>query len=68
MSFAQIRQALASWQSNSRQTLQEAMATQNQIVRSQATTAGAVNSAVAASQGAAGQTAPSRPPTSSWRP
>ena len=57
MTFAQTRQALAGWQANSRQTLQEAMATQNLIVRSQPTTAGAVNAAVAASQNAAGQTA-----------
>ncbi|WP_419255949.1 conjugal transfer protein TrbJ (plasmid) [Caulobacter sp. ErkDOM-YI] len=57
VSFAQTRQALAGWQANSRQTLQEAMATQNLIVRSQPTTAGAVNAAVAASQNAAGQTA-----------
>jgi P-type conjugative transfer protein TrbJ len=57
MSFAQISQALTSWQTNSRQTLQEAMATQNQIVQAQPATAAAVNGAVAASQGAAGQTA-----------
>jgi P-type conjugative transfer protein TrbJ len=57
MSFAQITQALASWQTNSRQTLQQAMATQNQIVQAQPATAKAVNGAVAASQSAAGQTA-----------
>jgi P-type conjugative transfer protein TrbJ len=57
MSFAQITQALANWQTNSRQTLQEAMATQNQIVQAQPATAAAVNGAVTASQGAAGQTA-----------
>jgi P-type conjugative transfer protein TrbJ len=57
MSFAQITQALATWQTNSRQTLQQAMATQNQIVQAQPATARAVNGAVAASQGAAGQTA-----------
>jgi P-type conjugative transfer protein TrbJ len=56
-SLAQIRQKIASWESNSRLTMQDSMAVQNQLVRSQATTAGAVNSAVAASQGAAGQTA-----------
>jgi len=56
MSFAQITQALAGWQTNSRQTLQEAMATQNQIVQAQPATANAVISAVTASQGAAGQT------------
>ncbi|MBV9509532.1 MAG: P-type conjugative transfer protein TrbJ [Caulobacteraceae bacterium] len=57
MSFAQISQALGSWQTNSRQTLQQAMATQNQIVQAQPATAAAVNGAVTASQGAAGQTA-----------
>ncbi len=57
MSFAQITQALTNWQTNSRQTLQQAMATQNQIVQAQPATASAVNGAVAASQGAAGQTA-----------
>lgn len=56
MSFAQIIQALVTWQTNSRQTLQQAMATQNQIVQAQTVTANAVNGAVAASQGAAGQT------------
>jgi len=57
MSFAQTSQALASWQTNSRQTFEEAMATQNQIVQAQPATATAVRGAVAASQGAAGQTA-----------
>ena len=56
MTFAQISQALASWQTSSRQTLQEAMATQNRIVQAQPTTANAVGAAVAASQSAAGQT------------
>ena len=56
MTFAQISQALAGWQTNSRQTLQEAMATQNQIVQAQPATANAVRGAVAASQSAAGQT------------
>ena len=56
-SFAQVQQSLAGWQAGSRQTLQEAMATQNLIVQSQPTTASAVNAAVTASQGAAGQTA-----------
>jgi P-type conjugative transfer protein TrbJ len=54
MSFTQ---ALASWQTASRQTLAEAMATQSQIVQAQPVTATAVKGAVAASQGAAGQTA-----------
>ena len=40
-SFAQIRQRLASWESNSRLTMQDSMAAQNQLVRLQATTAGA---------------------------
>jgi len=57
MSFVQIAQALTSWQTSSRQTLQQAMATQNQIVQAQPATANAVRGAVAASQGAAGQTA-----------
>lgn len=57
MGFGQIIQALAGWQTNSRQTLQQAMATQNQIVQAQPATANAVNGAVAASQSAAGQTA-----------
>jgi P-type conjugative transfer protein TrbJ len=48
---------LAAWSQNSRQTLQEAMQVQNQIVQAQATTAGAVGAAVGASQSAAGQTA-----------
>lgn len=56
MTFAQISQALAGWQTNSRQTLQEAMATQNQIVQAQPATTNAVRGAVAASQNAAGQT------------
>ena len=57
MSFEQINRALAGWQAGSRQTLQQAMATQNQIVQAQPVTANAVKGAVAASQGAAGQTA-----------
>jgi P-type conjugative transfer protein TrbJ len=57
MSFTQIAQALATWQTASRQTLQEAMATQSQIVQAQPATATAVKGAVAASQGAPGQTA-----------
>jgi P-type conjugative transfer protein TrbJ len=48
---------LASWSRSSRQTLQEAMQVQNQIVQAQGTTSQAVASAVGASQGAAGQTA-----------
>jgi P-type conjugative transfer protein TrbJ len=55
-SFAQIVQALITWQASSRQTLQQAMATQNQIVQAQPVTANAVQGAVAASQNAPGQT------------
>jgi P-type conjugative transfer protein TrbJ len=56
MNFAQIILALANWQTSSRQALQQAMATQNQIVQAQPVTANAVRGAVAASQSAAGQT------------
>ena len=55
-SFAQIVQALTTWQASSSQTLQQAMATQNQIVQAQPVTANAVQGAVAASQNATGQT------------
>jgi len=55
-SFVQIIAALAAWRTSSSQTLQAAMATQNQIVQAQPATANAVQSAVAASQTAAGQT------------
>jgi len=55
-SFAQITAALAAWRTSSSQTLQAAMATQNQIVQAQPITANAVQGAVAASQNAAGQT------------
>jgi len=48
---------LATWTQNSRQTLQEAMQVQNQIVQAQGATSQAVASAVGASQAAAGQTA-----------
>ncbi|WP_165191554.1 conjugal transfer protein TrbJ [Caulobacter soli] len=48
---------LAAWSQNSRQTLQEAMQVQNQIVQAQGVTSQAVASAVGASQSAAGQTA-----------
>ncbi len=56
-SFASLQSSLAGWRNTSSQTLQEAMAIQNQIAQSQPTTANAVTGAVAASQGAAGQTA-----------
>jgi P-type conjugative transfer protein TrbJ len=55
-SFAQITAALAAWRTSSSQTLQAAMATQNQVVQAQPVTAGAVRGAVAASQTAAGET------------
>lgn len=55
--LTQINAALANWQTQSRRTLQEAMQVQNQVARSQPVTANAVSSAVAASQGAVGQTA-----------
>lgn len=48
---------LTNWSQNSRQTLQEAMQVQNQIVQAQGATRQAVASAVGASQAAAGQTA-----------
>ena len=48
---------LGAWTQNSRQTLQEAIQVQNQIVQAQGTTSQAVASAVGASQAAAGQTA-----------
>jgi P-type conjugative transfer protein TrbJ len=56
-SFANLQSALAGWRTTSSRTLQDAMAIQNQIAQSQPTTANAVTGAVAASQGAAGQTA-----------
>ena len=55
--FAQLKDRLRTWDSNSRLTLQDSMRVQNQLIQSQATTAGAVRDAVAASQGAEGQTA-----------
>jgi len=55
-SLAQTQGALASWRQTTSQTLQQAMALQNQIVQAQSTTTDAVSLAVAASQGAAGQT------------
>lgn len=48
---------LARWSQNSRQTLQDAMQVQNQIVQAQGATHQAVASAIDASQAAAGQTA-----------
>lgn len=56
-SLSQILQRYASWQTTSRNTLQDSMTLQNELVQSQGTTASAVENAVAASQGAAGQTA-----------
>lgn len=48
---------LLAWSQASRQTLQEAMAVQNQIAQAQPATAAAVRAAVSASQAAEGQTA-----------
>lgn len=57
LSPAALADKLAAWNQASRQTLQEAMQVQGQIVQAQGQTAGAVTGAVAASQAAAGQTA-----------
>lgn len=56
-SLQQYLQRYGSWQQNSRRTVEDSMRVQNEIVESQAATAGAVSGAVAASQTAAGQTA-----------
>jgi P-type conjugative transfer protein TrbJ len=53
---AQVNAALADWQARTRQTLQDAMAMQNEVVANQGTTSSAVSSAVGMSQGAVGQT------------
>lgn len=52
-----VNAALSSWQQQARRTLQESLQVQNQVALSQGTTASAVSGAVAASQGAQGQTA-----------
>jgi P-type conjugative transfer protein TrbJ len=57
LSAKDLAARLAAWSQGSRQTLQEAMQVQNQIVQAQGATGQAVASAVSASQGAAGQTA-----------
>ncbi|GGL36125.1 conjugal transfer protein TrbJ [Caulobacter rhizosphaerae] len=57
LSAQDLAQRLAAWSQSSRQTLQEAMQVQNQIVQAQDATGQAVVSAVSASQAAAGQTA-----------
>ena len=57
LSPADLARKLAAWSDASRQTLQEAMAVQNQIVQAQPSTASAVAAAVDASQSAVGQTA-----------
>lgn len=57
LSAKDLAARLSSWSQSNRQTLQEALQVQNQIAQAQATTAGAVGSAVSASQAAAGQTA-----------
>jgi P-type conjugative transfer protein TrbJ len=56
MSPKDLAAKLLSWSQASRQTLQEAMAVQNQIAQAQPTTAAAVRAAVSASQDASGQT------------
>lgn len=57
LSAKDLAARLTAWSQNSRETLQEAMQVQNQIVQAQGATSQAVVSAVGASQGAAGQTA-----------
>jgi type IV secretion system protein TrbJ len=52
----QVNAALADWQARTRQTLQDAMSMQNQVVAAQGTTSSAVSAAVGLSQGATGQT------------
>ena len=54
---AQVNAALADWQARSRQTLQDAMSMENQVVQGQGATSSAVSSAITMSQGASGQTA-----------
>lgn len=54
---AALADKLKAWSQASRQTLQDALQVQNQIVQAQGATAGAVGAAVDASQAAAGQTA-----------
>lgn len=53
----QVNAALADWQARTRQTLQDAMTMQNQVVSGQGATSSAVSSAITMSQGASGQTA-----------
>jgi P-type conjugative transfer protein TrbJ len=57
LSPAALADKLRAWNQASRQTLQDAMRVQNQVVQAQSQTAGAVSGAVTASQGAQGQTA-----------
>lgn len=53
----QVNAALADWQARTRQTLQDAMSMQNQVVSGQGATSSAISSAITMSQGASGQTA-----------
>lgn len=53
---SQIAASLANWQARTRQTLQEAMALQSQIVQGQPAASNAVSQAVSLSQAASGQT------------
>jgi P-type conjugative transfer protein TrbJ len=55
-SLASTQASLASWRNNNAQAIQQALAMQNLIAQGQPTTTSQVQSAVAASQGAAGQT------------
>lgn len=56
-SLADTQASLGTWRDNNAKALQQALELQNQIVTNQPTTATKVAEAVAASQGAAGQTA-----------
>ena len=53
----QVNAALADWQARTRQTLQDAMTMQNQVVAGRTATASSIGSAVSLSQGASGPTA-----------
>ena len=55
-SLATTQASLASWRNNNAQAIQQALAMQNLIAQGQPTTTSQVQSAVSASQGAAGQT------------
>jgi type IV secretion system protein TrbJ len=55
-SLATTQQSLATWRTNNTQAIQAALQLQNQIAQGQPTTTSQVKTAVAASQGASGQT------------